>query len=266
MPLPFPLETFTFTWVPLLTFCPSAGSTLTTCPFGLSESTSVMFGFRPAPSRAAFASSADVPTTVGMVTWLLPLEMVTFTFAPFCAEEPASGSEYTIWSFGCSESSVKSTVPSLRPTFSSADRACSCFMPDKSGTATVSEPDDRYPVTVEPALTFEADEGLTFATLPSPTSSEATRSLETSHLRPTASTALLASSGLIPTRESGTATESGPLDSVAVMVDPSSACSPPGGFVETTDPSATLSEATLSAAIAHVKPADSTCAFASACV
>ena len=70
----------------------------------------------------------------------------------------------------------------------------------------------------------------------------------------------------MPTRLSGRVTESGPEEIVTRTVAPFSACVPAAGSVEATEPSATVSEATLSGLSSHVKPACSIWAFASACV
>ena len=78
--------------------------------------------------------------------------------------------------------------------------------------------------------------------------------------------ALRASSGLMPTRLSGRVTESGPEEMVTRTVAPFSACVPAVGSVEATDPSATVSEATLSGLSSQVNPACSIWVFASACV
>ena len=117
---------------------------------------------------------------------------------------------------------------------------------------------------VWPVLTFEPGEGLVCATLPSGTVSEATLLELTSHFRPSASTALRASSGLIPTRLSGRVTESGPDEIVTRTVAPFSAWVPPAGSVEATESLSTVSEATLSGLSSQVRPAASIWDFASA--
>ena len=70
----------------------------------------------------------------------------------------------------------------------------------------------------------------------------------------------------MPTRLSGRVTESGPEEMVTRTVAPFSACVPAAGSVEATEPSATVSEVTLSGLSSHVKPACSIWAFASAWV
>src|SRR5690242_7182382 len=87
-----PFETLIRTTVPSTTFAPAFGNWPVTWPDGLSEWISTTFGFSCTDARAAVASVACLPTTLGTTDFALPVETRIVTGLPLSVCVLADGS------------------------------------------------------------------------------------------------------------------------------------------------------------------------------
>src|SRR5690606_35903940 len=207
---------------------PALGLWLRTRPSwpGLLTTSSLTLATRPAPSIWPIAFSSLRPSTDGTVTCEGPDETTIVTVEPGSSSDPGPGLVLMTRPASTSEDDCGWTL-TVNPALSSAARASPSVWPVTSGTATVPAPLDTWTVTAVPGGTSCPAGGSCSTIRPSSTSSLSTWTCSP-RSRPAALRAWLASVTVMP-RTSGTATGSGPLLTVSVTVEPTSASSPAGG-------------------------------------
>src|SRR5690606_23621793 len=208
---------------------PELGLWLRTRPSwpGLFTTSSLTFSTRPALRIWLMALSSLRPSTDGTVTCEGPDETTSVIVEPGSTSDPAPGLVLMTRPASTSDEDCCSVVMLVNPAFWSVARASSSVWPVTSGTATAPAPPATWTVTAVPGATSWPAAGSCSTIRPSSTSSLSTITWSP-RSRPASPRAWLASVTVMP-RTSGTVTGSGPLLTVSVTVEPTSASSPAGG-------------------------------------